>query len=176
MSFPTRRSAMRALLMLGPGWAQAQATDSAAARETMAPALPSPGSRVVLPPLRLLDGTSWQASGTGVVVVYWWASTCPFCAQQSPEMDKLWREHRARGLQLIGLSVDKRAEDAQAYLQRRAYRWPCAWVSAEVHHALPKPRGLPVTLVLDRSGQVLQAERGQLFAEDVALMSRWLPG
>lgn len=173
MTCPTRRTALQVLL-LGSGWAQAQTADTAAAREALAPALPSPGSRLVLPALQLLDGSRWQASGTGPVVVYWWASTCPFCAQQSPEMDKLWREHRARGLQLIGLSVDKRPEDAQTYLQRRGYRWPSAWVSAEVHRALPKPRGLPVTLVLDRSGQVLQAERGQLFAEDVALMARWL--
>lgn len=175
MSFLTRRTALGGLLVLGMGRAQAQGADTAASREALAPALPSPGSRLELPTLQLLDGKPWQASGTGPVVVYWWASTCPFCAQQSPEMDRLWREHSPRGLQLIGLSVDKRPEDAQAYLLRRGYRWPCAWVSAEVHRAFPKPRGLPVTLVLDRNGRVLQAEKGQLFAEDVAAMARWLP-
>jgi Redoxin len=173
MRSPSRRTALWGLLGLGPGWAWAQQADSPAAREAAAPALPSPGTTLTLPALQLLDGQAWQASARTPLVVYWWASTCPFCAEQSPAMDKLWRAHGPGGLPMITLSVDRRPEDARAYLQRRGYRWPCAWVSPEVHRLFPKPRGLPITLVLDRNGRVLQAEKGQLFAEDVALLARW---
>ncbi|MBS0301580.1 MAG: TlpA family protein disulfide reductase, partial [Proteobacteria bacterium] len=37
-----------------------------------------------------------------------------------------------------------------------------------------KPEGLPVTVVRGKDGRVAQAEKGQLFPEDVALLARWL--
>ena len=138
--------------------------------------MPAVGSKVKLPALTLLDGSAFnpsQAEGR-ITVVYWWASTCPFCAQQSPEMQKFWQSHSSRGLQMLALSVDKTPGDAQAYLDKKAYTFPAAWVSPEVHKALPKPKGLPITLVLNGDGKVLQAEKGQMFPEDVAQLASWL--
>jgi hypothetical protein len=43
-----------------------------------------------------------------------------------------------------------------------------------VQAVLPKPKGLPITLVRGRNGRVLQAEKGQMFAEDVEQLARWL--
>ncbi|MDO9196220.1 TlpA disulfide reductase family protein, partial [Rhodoferax sp.] len=91
---------------------------SAAASEAKAPPLPAPGTLLHLPEMSLLDGTVFrpaQAEGQ-VLVVYWWASTCPFCALQSPEIQKLWQSQRSRGLQMLTLSVDRKREDALAYL------------------------------------------------------------
>lgn len=147
-----------------------------AAMETVAPPLPVVGADLPLPELRLLDGSVFgpaQAQGK-ITLIYWWASTCPFCALQSPEMQKLWLAHKDRGLQMLALSVDRTPQAALAYLQKKGYSFPSGWVTPAVHRVLPKPRGLPVTLVRGRDGKVLQAERGQMFAEDVELLGRWL--
>jgi hypothetical protein len=89
-------------------------------------------------------------------------------------MQKLWRQHQSRGLQLLTLSVDRKPQDAQAYLQKKGYAFPAGFVTPEIQRVLPKPRGLPVTLVRDRDGRILQAEKGQLFPEDVEQLARWL--
>jgi peroxiredoxin len=178
---PTRRHivsalpALSALAALNP-WQKALAQDNAASREKNAPSMPALGSRIALPNMSMLDSTQFSPANakSRVNVLYWWASTCPFCALQSPEMQTLWLTHQNQGLQLLALSVDKTPADAVAYLKKKAYTFPSAWVSPEVHQALPKPKGLPITLVLDRDGKVLQAEKGQLFAEDVAQIARWL--
>lgn len=144
--------------------------------EAVAPALPAVGSPLRLPAVTLVDGSTFvpaQADGQ-ITVLYWWASTCPFCALQSPEMQKLWTVARPRGLRLLALSVDRRPEDATAYLQKKGYTFPAAWVTPEFQRALPKPRGLPITVVRGRDGRVLQAEKGQMFAEDVEQLVRWL--
>lgn len=149
---------------------------SVPASEAKAPPLPAPGSLLRLPEVPLLDGTLFrpaQAEGQ-VLVIYWWASTCPFCALQSPEMQKLWNQHQSRGLQLLTLSVDRKPQDAQAYLQKKGYAFPAGFVTPEIQRVLPKPRGLPVTLVRGRDGRILQAEKGQLFPEDVEQLARWL--
>jgi len=139
-------------------------------------AFPQPGDAMPLVAVPLLDGGRFdprQAEGRALIV-YWWASWCPFCAQQSPEMQKLWQAQRARGLQMLTLSIDKQPGDALAYLKQRGYSFPAAWMSPEVARAYPKPDGLPVTVVRGKDGRVVQAEKGQLFAEDVAELARWL--
>lgn len=147
-----------------------------AAMEAVAPPLPVVGAALPLPEVKLLDGSVFvpaQAQGK-ITLIYWWASTCPFCALQSPEMQKLWLAHKDLGLQMLALSVDRTPQAALAYLQKKGYSFPSGWVTPEIHRVLPKPRGLPVTLVRGRDGKVLQAERGQMFAEDVELLGRWL--
>jgi peroxiredoxin len=145
------------------------------ASEATAPPLPAEGTVLKLPSITRLDGgvfSPGQAQGK-VLVLYWWASTCPFCALQSPEMQKLWAAHRGNGMEMLTLSVDRKQADAVPYLQKRGYTFPVAWVTPAFQAALPKPKGLPITVVLGRDGKVLQADRGQMFAEDVEQLARY---
>ena len=162
-------------LAVGGGWIGAAAQQPPASE---AKALPPPpvGTPLALPEVPMLDGSVFlPASAEGqVLVLYWWASWCPFCALQSPLMDKLWREQRGRGLRMLGLSIDKKPEDAVAYLGKRGYAFPSGWVTPPVAQALPKPKGLPVTIVRGRDGRVLMAESGQLFPEDVEQIRAFL--
>ena len=147
-------------------WAQAV---SAAAEEAKAPPMPVLGSELTLPRLTLLDGSVFEPSRAEgrPLLVYWWSSTCPFCALQSPSMDKLWQSQKGRGLTMVALSIDKKPEDAAAYLRAKGYSFPAGWASPEWRKTFPKPRGLPITLLRGRDGKLLLAERGQMFAEDI---------
>ncbi|MBU4519382.1 MAG: TlpA family protein disulfide reductase [Gammaproteobacteria bacterium] len=142
---------------------------SAAAEEAKAPPLPALGSLLNLPRINLLDGSVYEpaASAGKPLLVYWWSSTCPFCALQSPSMDQLWQSQKARGLQMVALSIDKKPEDAVAYLKKKGYSFPAAWASPDWRKTFPKPRGLPITLLRGRDGKLILAEKGQMFAEDV---------
>lgn len=171
-------SAIVPCLAAGP---LAAASNSTGAGPNSTPAsdeipLPDPGSRLDVPAMKLLDGRTVAAGAFDgrILVIYWWASWCPFCALQSPEIDKLWRNHEAEGLQVLGLSIDKTPEAARAHLESKGYAFPSAWVDPALAMVLPKPRGLPVTVVRGRDGRVLQSERGQMFPEDIELLSRWL--
>lgn len=140
------------------------------------PALSALGKSYPLAAVPLLDGGRFepaQAEGRALVL-YWWASWCPFCALVTPHVDQLWRAQRARGLAMLTLSIDRKADDALGYLKRKGYVLPTALVTPEVHRVLPKPKGLPVTVVLGRDGKVVQAEAGQLFPEDVEALARHL--
>lgn len=147
---------------------------SAAAEELRAPPMPAVGAKLDMPRIELLDGSVHEptASAGKPLLVYWWSSTCPFCAMQSPSMNQLWLSQRARGLQMVALSVDKKAQDAQAYLAQKGYSFPAAWTSPEWRKAFPKPKGLPITLLRGRDGRLSLAERGQMFAEDVEAIAQ----
>lgn len=148
-----------------------------AARASANTPLPKLGAPMRLPDVQLLDGSFFRASEAqgSVVVVYWWASWCPFCAEQTPYVQKLWDAQRTHGLKMLGLSIDQRVDDARKYLRQRGYTFPTAFNTREIESVLPKPgKALPVTCVRGRDGRVVMAEPGQLFPEDVEQIARFL--
>lgn len=154
-------------------WAQPA---SAAAEEAKAPPLPALGTPLYLPRITLLNGSVYdpaRAEGQSLLV-YWWSSTCPFCAMQSPSMEKLWQSQKGHGLQMVALSIDKKPEDASEYLKKKGYTFPAGWASPEWRKTFPKPRGLPITLLRGRDGRLLLAEKGQMFGEDVDAIAQLL--
>ncbi|MCD6674126.1 MAG: TlpA family protein disulfide reductase [Burkholderiaceae bacterium] len=139
-------------------------------------AAPPPGTRIELPPVRLLDGREidpayWRGK---VLVVELWATWCPFCARQNPEIDKLHRAHATSGLEVLGLSIDRRADDVQRYMREHGYAFHAAMLDSKWEAALGRPKGLPIVWVIGRSGRLVQVEIGEMFPEDVADLARWL--
>ena len=161
-----------ATLSIKTSWAQPA---SEAAEEAKAPPLPALGSRLSVPPIALLGGGQFdpdQSRGRPLLV-YWWSSTCPYCALQSPSMEALWRGLQARGAQLLTLTIDKKPEAAMAYLAKRGYTFPTGWASPAWRKQYPKPKGLPITLVADAEGRLVVAEKGQMFPEDVEDLAKY---
>ena len=145
--------------------------------------LPTLGSMLDLPAVKLLDGSVWRATdmpankGTKALVVYWWASWCPFCAVQSPHIEALWRAQKSNGLGVLALSIDKQESAASSYIKTRGYSFPAGMLTPQVAKMLPKPKGLPVVMVLkinDRKGRVVFAESGEMFPEDIEGLKKYL--
>lgn len=143
--------------------------------------LPKLGSNLTLPALTLLDGRAWRPATVGgkTLVVYWWASWCPFCAVQSPHIEALWRANQAKGLEVLALSIDNKPEAAVAYLKNKGYSFPAGMLTPALAKVMPKPAGLPVVVVLKvarngRSGTVVFAEAGEMFPEDIEGLKKYL--
>ena len=159
------------LALVVPAWAQSPET-----------ALPKIGTTLQLPDVKLLGGEVWQPQkqSASTLVVYWWASWCPFCAVQSPHIEALWRAQKANGLQVLALSIDRQMSAASAYLKSKGYSFPAAMVTPDVAKMLPKPKGLPVVVVLkiDKAkpgqGTVVFAEGGEMFPEDIEGLKKYI--
>lgn len=137
--------------------------------------VPALGATIDLPPVRLLDGRElapayWRGK---VVVIELWASWCPFCRKQNPELDRLHRAHAAQGLEVLALSIDRDERDARRYLHEHGYAFHAAMFDARWRAAIGRPRGLPVVWVIGRSGRLEQLEIGEMFPEDIEALARW---
>ena len=126
--------------------------------------------------VKLLDDEVLKASQLKgqVLVTYFWASWCPFCAQQTPEIEKLSVKYQSKGLFVLGVSVDKDLSAAKAHFQKHRYSFPSTWLDPQLKSDLKKPSAVPVVTVYDKSGLLVQHEKGQMFAEDVQALSRWI--
>ena len=162
---------LSALTLAAPAWAQSPEG-----------ALPKLGSVLALPDVKLLDGQVWQPQNqaASTLVVYWWASWCPFCAVQSPHIEALWRAQKAKGLGVLALSIDKQESAATDYMKSKGYSFPAGMLTGDVAKMLPKPKGLPVVVVLKidnkkgREGKVVFAEGGEMFPEDIEGLKKYI--
>lgn len=134
------------------------------------------GDRITPPALTLLDGSSvdWSALSGKVVVLEFWGSWCPFCARQNPVLDRFYREHQTRGLEVITISLDKTKDAAIAYMKKGGYAFKAGMATAAWDGIYKQRKGLPQLFVIDRTGRLVMIEIRELMEEDIRDIARFL--
>jgi cytochrome c biogenesis protein CcmG/thiol:disulfide interchange protein DsbE len=58
------------------------------------------------------------------VLVNLWASWCPPCRGEAPELERWYREHRGHGVTVLGINVQDNSEDAVAFIDKFTTTYP----------------------------------------------------
>lgn len=139
---------------------------------------PAKGDTITMPDVRLLDGTvltSADLQGKPLIIEYW-ASWCPFCARQNPYFESLYQKAKGSGLTVLSVSIDKKPEDAQAYMKAKNYTFPVAMETPELRQVFGKRRVIPKIFVITADGKVAEVIPGEMFEEDVLDLIKYAPG
>ena len=117
------------------------------------------------------DTVSLPALRGKVVLLNVWATWCHPCRDEIPELQALHERYAARGLELVGVSVDaESADDAiRSFMHdfRMTYpvwRDPGERVSAQFHIV-----GVPATFLIDREGVLRWRKTGPIQPGDATL-------
>jgi thiol-disulfide isomerase/thioredoxin len=113
-----------------------------------------------------LDGkrVSLGALRGKVVIVNFWATWCPPCREEIPDLIALQNKYRDR-LQIIGVSQDSGSlEEVRRFAAAHGMNYPTIMSTPEIEQLFPGIYALPTSFILDRDGHLAQKHIGQLSA------------
>jgi thiol-disulfide isomerase/thioredoxin len=153
-----------------PGGASGQAL---AAVHGMAGALPGSAAPAVIrfvkdpeaaPSFQLRDlsgNTISSADWKGkVVLLNFWATWCPPCREEIPELISLQKEYKDR-LQIVGVSEDDDPpQKVLQFVQHAGMNYPVVMATDQLTDAYGGVPALPTSFVIDTKGRVLQRHTG----------------
>jgi len=91
------------------------------------------------------------------VIVHFWASWCPPCVAEMPEMAAWLNEHP--NVKVLPVSLDNNLETAQQFLQQNQITMP-ALLTDNSQSGRMGVRGLPTTILIDQDGKVITGRVG----------------
>jgi thiol-disulfide isomerase/thioredoxin len=104
-----------------------------------------------------LSTADWRGK---VVLINFWATWCPPCVVEIPDLVRL-QDRFAGELLIVGLSQDAGpVADVKAFAQKMKMNYPIAIVTPEVEAKFGGVFGLPTTFVVDPQGRVVQKHVG----------------
>lgn len=119
------------------------------------------------------SSTDWRGK---VVLVNFWATWCPPCRAEIPDLIALQEKYRDK-LVILGLSEDEEGvEVVKRYVADHKVNYPIAMSTPELRKLFPAVMALPTTFVLDRDGKMAQKNVGMLNARETEAGARVLAG
>jgi peroxiredoxin len=90
-----------------------------------------------------------------VVLINFWATWCPPCRAEMPELVRLQKGYQSRGLQILGATYPTYSRAAVRRLARELkLNYPILFGSRELAAKYEVGEVLPATVVIDREGKI----------------------
>ncbi len=107
--------------------------------------------------LQGIDGKTYTLSDFKgkVVLLDFWAVWCPPCRASVPFFESLYEKYRDSGLVVIGVSLDRRKDILQSYVQHMGVQYIILWDRDGMVADLYNAYSLPTTLIIDPDGNVV---------------------
>ena len=100
-----------------------------------------------------------------VVLLNFWATWCPPCRAEMPDLIKMQREYQSKGLQVIGITYPpQEIEEVRQFIRELGVNYPVALGTKEMRTLFDKTETLPLTVVIDRQGNIVERIEGILLA------------
>jgi len=111
-----------------------------------------------------LKGASWSLKSLRgkVVMVNFWATWCPPCREEIPDLIALQTRYRGT-LQIIGIAQDSgTADEVKRFVRDHGMNYPSLLSTPEIERLFPPVSALPTSFFLDRDGRIAQKHVGML--------------
>jgi peroxiredoxin len=133
----------------------AQASDPAAGqRGNQAPAFT----------LQSLEGepVSLDKYAGQVVLINMWATWCPPCKAEMPDLNAFYEAHKDEGVVVLAVNSQEEVATVRAFIEANDFTFPVLLDSHAEVMSRYHVRGLPTTFIIDRDGFVQHIQSGQI--------------
>jgi thiol-disulfide isomerase/thioredoxin len=102
-----------------------------------------------------------------VVLINFWATWCPPCRAEIPELRKLQRDYGSRGLQVIGITYPpQKVATVRRFVRQAKVNYPVALGTKETKLLFTQSDTLPMTVVIGKDGSILDVIEGILLPDE----------
>ncbi len=120
-------------------------------------------------PFKTLDGGAFDSAAVAgkVLVVNFWATWCVPCRKEIPSFNQMNKELGPQGVAVIGVSLDEDGADAvKPFLAKTPMDYLVA-LGSDAAKDKYQIDALPTTIVMDRTGKIVQKFEGFTHPEDI---------
>lgn len=89
-----------------------------------------------------------------IVVVNFWATWCPPCRKEMPDLDAIYNQYKSEGLVILSIS-DETMEKVAPFIQKTAYTPPVLLDPGRKVNEAFHVEGIPQSFVFDRKGKLV---------------------
>lgn len=102
-----------------------------------------------------------------VVLLNFWATWCPPCRAEMPDLVKWQQQYRKKGLRVIGVTFPPtELAEVREFVQSVRVNYPILLGEKETKALFDSGETLPITVVIDRDGKVREVIEGILLEEE----------
>ncbi|PYS10779.1 MAG: hypothetical protein DMG17_24015 [Acidobacteria bacterium] len=122
---------------------------------------------------RQISTSDWRGK---VVLVNFWATWCPPCRAEIPDLVALQEKYREQ-LRIIGVSEDEGSPEAvRRFASEYKVNYPIVMLTPELKTYFPNVYALPTTFIIDRERRIVQKHLGMLHPTITEMEARALAG
>ena len=104
-----------------------------------------------------------------VVLLDFWATWCPPCIAEIPNVKKTYEKYKDQKFQIVGISLDRSKEPLEAYIEKESLAWIHYWDESRELKTLYGVWGIPSTFLIDGDGVIRKTNlRGHALEHAVA--------
>lgn len=89
------------------------------------------------------------------VLLDFWASWCPYCIRELPQLKEINERYKEAGLQIIGVAVRDKAEDTRRMVESKELPWTVMYNTERVPYDIYGIAGIPHHILLAPDGTII---------------------
>jgi cytochrome c biogenesis protein CcmG/thiol:disulfide interchange protein DsbE len=102
-----------------------------------------------------------------VLLINFWATWCPPCLSEIPDLVKWQRKYRAQGLRIVGITYPPQSKsEVRRFIKKLRVNYRIAMGTESTKAMFTNREVLPLTVVIDREGKVREVIVGVVYPDE----------
>ncbi|MBE6068024.1 MAG: redoxin domain-containing protein [Clostridium lundense] len=101
------------------------------------------------------------------VFLNFWATWCPPCKAEMPEMEMLYQETKNSDLVILAVNLDEEKDTVQKFISSSKYNFPVLLDTGNIAASQYEVVSIPTSFFIDKEGNIVDKHIGAMTIEDM---------